>query len=420
MWFPDVARLPVWLIVAVGLALRVIWALIIPVEPISDAAAYQIFATNIVEHGVYGFTPDQPGAYWAVGPAAIYAFGYLIFGIGSDLSVVLLNLISSALVIWGLCDLGARWFNTETGRWAALLFAIWPLTIQFTTVLASELHFMALIVLALAAWTRSGVSWRGALFLITAGLCFAGATYVRPTALLVPTALALAALVLRFRHAWQDWLKAGLVTVMIFALVSPWSARNEQIFGEPVFMSTNFWPNFWMGNHAGSPGTYVPLPPKTNGMSEIERSDYVKALVLEDIQAAPAEFVGGVLWKAFRLHDRETIGVVWNEGALNSFAGPAGVMLAKAVSTGFWYVVLALAFAGIVALWRSGQSWHVIFSPTVWLWLYFTGVHAVIVVGDRYHMPAIPLIALLAGAALQSLTLSRGNAEASQNGPQKS
>ena len=35
-------------------------------------------------------------------------------------------------------------------------------------------------------------------------------------------------------------------------------------------------------------------------------------------------------------------------------------------------------------------------SPPVWLWGYFPGIHAVIVVGDRYHMPAIPFIAVLA------------------------
>ena len=41
-----------------------------------------------------------------------------------------------------------------------------------------------------------------------------------------------------------------------------------------------------------------------------------------------------------------------------------------------------------------------ILAPPVWLWLYFTGVHAVIVVGDRYHMPAIAIIALLAAVTV--------------------
>ena len=50
-------------LLALALALRLIWVLLIPVDPVSDAAAYEIFARNLAEHGVFGFTPDEPGAY---------------------------------------------------------------------------------------------------------------------------------------------------------------------------------------------------------------------------------------------------------------------------------------------------------------------------------------------------------------------
>ena len=152
---------PLLTVLFLGLALRLIWIFLFPINPISDAAAYETFATNIAEHGVYGWTPDQPGAYWAVGPAAIYAAGYMVFGTGSTLAVVLPNLLSSILVICGVFDLGRKWFDRRVGVIAALLFAIWPLAIQFTTVLASELHFMALSVMALVTWERSAFTLRG-------------------------------------------------------------------------------------------------------------------------------------------------------------------------------------------------------------------------------------------------------------------
>ena len=74
------------------LALRFIWIALIDVNPVSDSFAYNVFATNIVEHGVFGFRPDQPGAYWAVGTPAIYAGAYLIFGINS-FAVIFVNMI---------------------------------------------------------------------------------------------------------------------------------------------------------------------------------------------------------------------------------------------------------------------------------------------------------------------------------------
>ncbi len=401
--FPKVANLSIWVVVSFGLVLRVLWALFVQVDPTSDSAAYEVFATNIVEHGVYGFTPDKPSAYWAVGTSGIYAFGYMVFGTGSALSVVILNLFSAVIVIWALFDLGSRWFSHAAGLWAAILFAIWPITIQFTTVLASEVHFMALSLLALSAWDRSSQSLRGVGFVIAAGLCLGAATYVRPIALLIPAALAIASLLRTFRIPWWDLLKAALTTVMIFAIVSPWSARNERIFDEPVFMSTNFWPNFWMGNHPDTNGGYTPLPEATQEMTETERAAYMKDLAIADLEAAPFAFVWRTVWKSVRLYERETIGVGWNEKALKDHIGSTGITLMKAVSTGFLYLAMIVAIFGVVLLWRSELGWTTVVTPSVWLFLYFTAIHAVIVIGDRYHMPAIPMIALLAGVALGGL-----------------
>lgn len=394
---PNLPPISVTLLIA--LALRVAWALVIPVDPVSDPRAYEIFATNIVEHGVYGFEPDVPSAYWAVGPGAIYAGVYLVFGTGSALGVVTVNLISALAVVWLLYDLGRRWFGETEGRIAALLFAFWPLAIQFTTVLASEVHFMALTLAGLAAWdrVRPGV---GLVWIVAAGLAFGAATYVRPIALLIPAALAVASILRAPRSSLPAILKAAVATALIFALVAPWSARNERVFGEPVFMSTNFWPNFWMGNHPTTNGHYADLPTEVAEMGEIERSEYLKTVSLTYLREDPAAFVWRTVWKSFRLHERETIGVAWNEAGIEALAGNAGVTAAKLAATGYWYVVLLLALGGIVVLVRDRGPWATLLSEPVWLWLYFTGVHAVIVVGDRYHMPAIPFIALLAAVAL--------------------
>ena len=394
--------LPALLILA--LAIRLAWAALIPVDPISDSAAYDTFAHNIAFHGVYGFSPDVPGAYWAVGSAALYAGSYTLFG-ATGFAVVIVNLISSLLVVWGLWDLGRRWFGETTGRVAALLFVLWPMTIQFTTVLASELHFMALSLLGLMAWDRARklTSVQFWVFTLLAGLALAAGTYIRPIALLIPAALAIAVLLRTPTKSLATIAKAAVTTAVIFACVAPWSARNERVLDAEVFMSTNFWANFWMGNHPGTNGEYAKLPSESNNLSEIERSEVLKEISLGHLRDDPAGFVWRTIWKSFRLHQRETIGVTWNEGGLTALVGATGATLVKLVSTGWWYGMLAAALGGIVVLARAQGVWVTLLSTPVWLWLYFTGVHAVIVVGDRYHMPAIPVIALLAALAISSL-----------------
>lgn len=391
-----------------ALVVRLVWVVLFDVIPVSDGQAYMIYATNIVEHGVYGLSPDQPGAYWAVGAAAVYAGSFLVFGIG-PLGVILPNLISSMLAVWGLWDLGRRWFGETEGRIAAFVFALWPLAIQFTTVLASELHFMALTLLGLMAWDRarhfaSVPFW---LWSLAAGFAFAGATYMRPIALLVPGLLALAVLLQAPKSSFSSIAKACVVTVVIFAVVAPWSARNERVFGEPVFMSTNFWANFWMGNHPGTDGGYKQLPPETDTMGEIERSAYLEELSKGHLRDDPFGLVIRTGWKALKLHQRETIGVGWNSTVLRGYVGDTGVTVAKGLSTLWWYAMLLAAFWGIVTLFRRSGLWATLLIPPVWLWGYYTGVHAVIVVGDRYHMPAIPMIALLAAVGIAAFRSTR-------------
>ena len=398
------AYAPLPVLLGLTLGLRVLWALLIPVDPVSDPAAYDTFARNIAEHGVYGFSPETPGAFWAVGAAAIYAGAYLVFGTGG-LAVVIVNLLSALLSVWGLWDLGRRWFAETVGRLAALLFALWPLSIQFTTLLASEIHFIALTLLGLMAWDRAGApGWRGWIMVLLAGAALAGATYVRPVALLIPAALVVAILFRTPRRVLAPALRAVVVTALIFACVAPWSARNERVFGEPVFMSTNFWPNFWMGNNPESNGEYMPMPDEVRGMGEIERSDYLKARSLETLKADPGGFVVNTLLKAVRLHQRETIGAVWNARGIEAIAGPGGVTAVKLASTGYWYLLLLGGLAGIVVLARHRGAWTALLTPPVWLWLYFVAIHAIIVVGDRYHMPSVPFIALLAAVALSGIT----------------
>ena len=111
MWDEAHWRRTLTIILVVGFALRLVWALAVPMEPVSDSHAYHVFATNLAEHGVYGWTPDQPGAYWAVGTSAIVAALYVVFGPGFG-PIVVLNVIISVAVIAQVFFLARHYFDT--------------------------------------------------------------------------------------------------------------------------------------------------------------------------------------------------------------------------------------------------------------------------------------------------------------------
>ncbi len=219
--WPDARRL-MWIVVAAVL-LRLIWALMIPVVPLSDSAGYDIFARNLVEHGVFGWTPEQPFAFWPPGTSFLYAAMYWVFGYGHTSLIVLHILISVGLILTS-ARVAHRFYGEAAALWCATLLAVWPTLIMFTTILASELLFALLTVAALDAWTaRSGSAWRrGAL----AGLLLGMAALVRPQALLLPGVYGLALVLLspNPRQALGLQLRTALMSGLVMAvLIAPWA-----------------------------------------------------------------------------------------------------------------------------------------------------------------------------------------------------
>ncbi|MBK5926589.1 ArnT family glycosyltransferase [Rhodobaculum claviforme] len=390
-----------WAVILVGMALRLAWALVFPVEPVSDGFAYHTFARNLVEQGVYGWEPDQPGAYWPVGTSAIVALTYLVLG-ESFAGVVATNLLAGLVTLVLVHRLGTVYFGAQAGFWATVVVAFWPNLIMFTSILSSELYFMALSLVGLYFWQRAEVGsgrrgrWGN---LVLCGLVFGAACYVRPIALLMPAALAIVPLVQGVRPFLRAVLHAALVTLMVLVVLSPWTYRNYLVFGEPALVSTNFGANLWMGNNPDSTGGYMPLPDWVAGMSETERAralgDIAKAHIRED----PLRFAATVAVRVVRLHERETIGVAWNERAMTETLGQIGVVGAKLLATGYWYLVVA---GGLLGIWQLGRArfWSAFFNPAFAIWSYVTLLHAIVVIQDRYHMPSSPFIAMLAGVAI--------------------
>lgn len=393
---PLAASLMVLLLAA---GLRLGWMLIVPVAPVSDSTRYDFFAQRLARGLGYTEADGRATAYWPAGPSLLFSLVYRLTGPDSPhrlTGVALLNLAmgvaSVALVIY----LGLRWFGPRTGCLAGLILACWPSQIQFTTVIASETPMIFFMLAALALWTAGRPNlWLAA---AGAGACLAAASMMRPTALLLPAVFAAGPLVQKPQRL-RTLAAAGLMTGVMIVLISPWSLRNHRVFGEFVLISTNGGVNLWMGNNPHADGGYMEHPGRDFG-GEVARDRELKREGLAYIRNEPGAFVTRSFLKLLRLHDRETIGVCWNQAGLQrrlEFAGrPAGAQVftvLKAASSLYWWAVLGCAVLSALRLSAVSPGAA---SLAVLPWAYFAVLHAVTVIQDRYHFAAVPFVALLA------------------------
>lgn len=391
---------PLRLALVLTLATSLAWAWLVPVQPVSDSVAYDTFARNLVQGVGYGWDAGGLTAYWPPGTSFVYAALYWIFGTSSYLPIVVLNVLLRLGIVWLTHRQVRRWFGDPVAGVAALLLALWPSQVQFVTVLASELPFTFLMLLAMEAWAHPRLTSLPRVLAV--GLVLGAAAHVRSLATLLPVLLLLA----RWREHglhWRPLAEAVAVAAVIGLVGLPWSARNTQLFGAPAGLATNGGANLWMGNNPGSGGGYMDLPAEMLTRNEVERDqmlgDQAKAYIL----AEPLAFAQRAVRKAIVFHDRETIGVHWNEAGLRRIQGESLLAPLKWASQLFWLTMLALAVGGSVVLGRRLGWTGALLHPTLLLWGTFAAVHVVVVAQDRYHFPLIPVFAALAALALDAL-----------------
>jgi 4-amino-4-deoxy-L-arabinose transferase-like glycosyltransferase len=380
-------------IIGAALLLRLVWAACVPVDPVSDGALYDAFAQSIVAGHGYAFPDGTMTEYWPVGTSAIYALLYHIFGVRPWVVPVFQALLGTFIV--GLTwRLARHTFGPTVAAVAAWLTAAWPLLIEFTTILASELLFIALVLTSLNIWISRRLPF--AVRMISFGASVAAATYVRPTALLLLFIfLAMQWIVDR---DWRAFAMGSLLAVLTASLLfAPWAYRSVVLFDRFVLVSANGGVNLWMGNNPESTGGYMDLPDK-KFPNEVDRDHYYGREAVNFILSHPLAYAKLSVRRAITTYGRETIGVVWNEKGLASKYKGTSLVALKRISSGYWWILLVLGLVGIVLVIRRQlikPLW-----PLLAAFSYFAAFPILTVAMDRYHVPVDPMLAIFAAYAL--------------------
>lgn len=373
-------------VIVAALLMRTLWAALVPVDPVSDSAMYDTFARRLASGLGYSYPDGSATAYWPVGPSAIYAFFYWTFG-STPIVIACANVAFGTALAWVVYLLTRRMFGGEAALWSGMIIAFWPLLIEFTTVLSSELPSALLIGLALLLWKPTGRPKDNVGF----ALAVVAASFMRPTALPLLALMPVAAL--NGHRKWRLALDQLAVIVCVSALViAPWVVRNVKVTGAPVLISSNFGVNLWMGNNASSNGGYMRVPDQLERLKpEQVRDRVMKEQALRFIIDNPVQYARLCLQRIWMTFSRETIGVAWNERVLPQPLIP----WLKIVSTGYWMAMFSAGLLGLYAFVRQGSRnllEPAVLTPAVLI------LPAIVVVGqDRYHFALIPFVAIFAG-----------------------
>ena len=390
IYFVELQRTPAWSIL------------------LGDAEEYDAWARRIAAGDWFGSevfyqTPLYP-----------YLLAVIYKVVGHSLGAVrVIQALFGATSCVLLAVAGRQWLTPRVGMIAAGLLAVYPEAIFFDGLIQKPAVDL-LLTCGLLAALGTFVSRPRRRFLIIAGLAIGAFVLNRENALvLLPVVIVWIALFFRRESRAKRATWAALVVAGAAAVVLPVGARNFAISGEFLISTSQFGPNFYIGNHAGASGGYESLIPG-RGNAKFERADATdlaqRALgrrlspgevsaywfdrALADIRRDP--------WSWIRLMGRKALLVInareiVDTESMSEYAEFSTLLrIARVHSFG---ILLALAVAGAWitrARWRElGLLYAIVVAVLASVALFF--------VFSRYRYPVVPVLLLFEGAAISAL-----------------
>jgi 4-amino-4-deoxy-L-arabinose transferase-like glycosyltransferase len=400
MQIRDNEILLIWLIIGLGIGLRLAAIFGLGHVPESDEKAYQSIAVSLIEgRGILDIFGNR--AFYNVGyPLFVLAPVYLIFG--QHLIVAqLANLTLSAGSIF-LCYQVAR--KAGAGPYGSLLaMTMWAFYLPasiYTAYLAKEDLMIPLMlgvmwcVLSLAINPSIKIAaFCGLLFGLLALVGNAGLSLVG--AALLGLLLAPVSLSKRFM--------LGIVIVLIATSVTvPWLIRNDRVVGAPV-LNTNGGFNLYLGNNPAATGWFISIADTPRGQtwnamrdqSELNATETLKREAVNWVRVHPEKFLSLALRKAIYFW----LPPVHKIDSKSSFSE----MSVRGAWVLEFIVVVVAALAGLTQ--RELRN-----SQTAILWAAigcYTAVHMLFYVIFRYREPIMPLMVVMSALAVESFTRKR-------------
>lgn len=432
-------------LVAVAVLLRLAWMVVVPAEPVEDAAWY--YKTGVAIAKGEGYSRNGM-------PTAWYPIGYPLF-LGGVFSITgpsptagkIANLLLVLVTLLLVRKIGQTAFRSEVvGRLAMGGYALFPDSIFWSAQLASEPLFVALALGGTLCVLHEPPRWSK---VVLAGLLFGCAVSVRPVGMTLPFVVLLARVLQDRRHSsWGARLREFCVLCVLMALVVvPWTVRNYHVFGTLVPLSTSGGFNLVIGNNPVASGVFqrdyatfqmVPEPYRTpcatsfdkylwnpdgpallgtthETLNELSIDRACRRAAIRYVTEHPVNTIALFFKKAWLMYRADGGGAFHS---MDQFARYGDEWLqaqkwARRVAHVTWLVLFGAFLGALIVLPRAARE--TVGDPPVFPWFgvvfiaLFTAFTCVFYASGRYYAPMVPWICLYVAALIVwLLDLERG------------
>ena len=380
-------------IIAVAVAVRIAWAAYANVNPLDgrldDSVFYFLQADGLAHHLAYRNLDGSFTAHWPPGYPLVLSGMFAVTGTHL-LAAKALNVALSGATVLLTYTVGARAFGARVGLVAALLLALAPGHVYFSTMVMAEVLFSFgfLAVVALVIWWTidvASVTWPRTLALGIATGCLA---LVRAEAVFLPAVFFALRLFLVPRWRPLLWCSAVFGVGFVLAL-TPWTVRNYVRFHEVIplrdgsqsGLSNGLDPDYL---HRGDRFT-APGPPLSETAGYMARH--------------PWELVPLETDKLRYLYRNDSDGIAWLQHDNRPLLTASEVRRWSRVADWYFFVLGACAIAAVPRLARAPDRRRLVLAYMIVAW---TAVLIIAWPETRYHLPIVSLLCMFAASTLVS------------------
>jgi 4-amino-4-deoxy-L-arabinose transferase-like glycosyltransferase len=319
---------------------------------------------------------------------------YGLFG-PSLLAAQLANASLGGLLTWLTYDVGRRVVPDPAARLAAVLTAVFPSLVLYATTLGYDALLGCAILAAACLFLRRGAARSHAWWYVgLVGALLGLAAFIKPIGLLLPGVFGVSYW-RRGTPVVRSVRNTLILTAALFAVVLPWSIRNDRVLGEFVLVTTSGGVGLWVTNHPGAGPLTTGLPDLPPGTTEVERDRILRSRALSFLRRHPDHL--------FRLAPAKAAYQWGTSSSIMAFVSadrwPRRLEDAtKLVLNAAWACVCALVVVAVVRD-RAFRSPH-LFWPLLALLAYVWGIHQFYEAQSRYHLPVLPVLFIVAATAV--------------------
>jgi 4-amino-4-deoxy-L-arabinose transferase-like glycosyltransferase len=332
-----------------------------------------------------GSTAWEPPLYPFLVAAVFKAFG--IYTQRSAIVLLSLNSLFSALTCIPIFRIARRCFRERVALWTAWLWALVPNVTYWCTRWVWETSLAAWLLtlifwLALDLENRNGLKpW------FEFGLLWGTAALTNTSLLAFLPVSGLWAWFRRHRQGRPSLAGVGLASLIFFACVSGWLVRNYKVFGQPVFIRSNFGAELRIGNGPAADGTWQEYLHPTQNVYEMRRYQQMGELAyIAERKREATAFIRGNPARFLRLC--VTRFVYYWSGVPKLSEIPALTPLKNSL----FLASTVLAFWGLGRALRKKQPGAWLF---LWLIVSYPAAYYVVFPHPRYRHPIEPELGIL-------------------------